>query len=95
MIHSDAGCQTPYVRLSKIIERGQKEEESDSETMTAALHVKKTRALFVLYASESGGENRRRNKGMKTKERTRTEGSRPRRDWLDETKQKNKDGVSK
>lgn len=34
--------------------------------MTVALHVKKTRALFMLYASESVEENTQGNKGMNT-----------------------------
>lgn len=53
------------------------------------LYMSRKPALFILYASESGEENRRGNKGMKTEmrelKRTRTEGSRPRRDGLHET----------
>lgn len=58
--------------------------------MTFTLHVKKTRALFMVYASERVKGNRQRNKkdeneNEKTKEKMRTERSQPRGECMDET----------
>lgn len=54
------------LHMSSFLTSDQKRKGMTAMAMTVALHVKKTRALFMLYASESVEENTQGNKGMNT-----------------------------